>query len=242
MRVTYEAVPFDFEQAVTSWQRPRRIIIHRQGNLGAEGESGIAWGKRTGAFTIHRYIDDGRCFIAIPLDRHAFHVSATTVARARGMRVDGDYGPRGDYDSVGVEMEDESPQTTPLAPGQHYGLSRETRITAVQVVADIIRECNSAPGATIMLTVADIDEHATWDPDQRPEDLGEALNVQDFREDVQDVLDGREPWRTVGEFATGARAPLSWKPVETSTPTLADRLRAEMVRHNDAVEAIIRGG
>lgn len=231
MRLTYERVLFDFGREQTSWQRARRIIMHRQGNPGVEGESGIAWGKRTGAFTIHRYIDDARCFEGIALDRHAFHASAARVAEARGFRVAGTYGPRGDYDSIGVEMEDEDAQSTTLAPGQAYGLSRETRITAVLVVADILRACP-------WLTVADIDEHATWDPDDRPEDLGDALNIPDFREDVADLLAGRTPWRTVGEFARGTRAPASWQPAEFDRAE-ARRLIQEIEESTRALSALI---
>lgn len=206
MRTTYEKRQFDFEQPLTAPQDPKRIIVHRQGNPGVEGESGIAWGKRTGAFTIHSYIDDGVCYDAIAPTRHAFHVKESSVAAARGFRATGAYGPRGDYDTIGIETEDESPTSAALAPGQAYGLSQETRITLLLRTADYLRAWN--------LTPADVDEHATWDPVQRPDDLGDAFNIPDFRDDLTDYLAGRTPWRTVGQFARGTRAPASWKPAE----------------------------
>ena len=197
MRQPYETRLFDFEASPAA-QVPRRIILHRQGNPGVEGENGLAWGKRTGAFTIHSYIDDAVCFDAIAPLRHAFHVKEASVAAARGFRTAGAYGPRGDYDSIGIETEDENAQSTALAPGQAYGLSQETRVTLLLRVAAYLRQFPP-------LTPDDVTEHADWDRWQRPEDLGDALNIPDFRDDLRDLLAGREPWRTVGAFARGGR-------------------------------------
>ena len=33
----------------------------------------------------------------------------------------------------------------------------------------------------------------------------------DFRLDLEELLDGETPWRTVGRVATGRRAPDSWR-------------------------------
>jgi hypothetical protein len=42
------------------------------------------------------------------------------------------------------------------------------------------------------------------------------LNIDDFRSDLRDLLDGREPWRTVGPVATAQRAS---EEGETSPPS-----------------------
>lgn len=209
MRMTYERVPFDFGRAATVLQIPRRIVIHRQGNPGVEGENGLAWGKRTGSFTIHSYVDDGVCFDAIPPNRHAFHVLQASVAAEKGFMVDGPYGKRGDYESIGIESEDETPESADLAPGQAYGLSQATRITLLLRVADYLRQYPH-------LTPDDVYEHADFDPWTRAQDLGDALNLSDFRDDLRDLLAGRVPWRTVGRWATGARAKAEAKPKEAS--------------------------
>jgi hypothetical protein len=202
MRNTYVSVPMVAEPWESLGdQRPTKIVMHRQGNPGVEGEAGADWGKRTGAFSIHRYIDDARVRVWIPFGRQAKHVSFGGNAAKFGLPATG----RGDANTIGIEMEDESPTSAPLAPGQTYGLSQETRITAVLLVADILRLYRH-------MTVADIIEHADLDPDNRPEDTGDALNLVDFRLDVQDVLDGKTPWRTVGKFATGSRMPGEAKP------------------------------
>jgi hypothetical protein len=199
MRLTYTISQFfGFHPITTRFQTPRKVVWHRQGNPGAEGESGIAWGARTGAFTIHHYIDDGICLSAVPENRHAYHVKEHRWAPNFGLVTNGVHGIRGDYDTIGVELEDESPTSTPLAPGQAYGLSQETRITAVLLGADILRRWP-------LLTTADFIEHADLDPITRAEDVGDALYLPDFRKDVDDVLAGRTPWRTVGKFATGTQ-------------------------------------
>lgn len=239
MRMTYTRVPFDFERAETIEQVPMRIVMHRQGNPGAEGENGLAWGKRTGAFTIHGYVDDEVCFDAIPPTRHAFHVLASRLAHQSGFKANGVYGWRGDYETIGIECEDESPESGDLAPGQAYGLSQATRITALLRVRDYLLEFPH-------LTPDDVYEHADFDKVTRAHDLGDALNMADFRDDLRDLLAGRAPWRTVQRHATGARAPLTWKPAEkvpapnVYTVRPGDTLGAIASRYSVAVSDLAR--
>ena len=202
IRLTYETRHFDFEQELSAAQNPKRIVVHRQGNPGATALNALNWGKREDAFTVHSYVGGGVCYDAIHSTRHAFHVKEASVAAARGFRTTGAYGPRGDYDSIGIETED----VIGGAPGQAYSITQETRITLLLRVAKYLDTWN--------LTPEDVDEHATWDPVNRAEDLGDALHIPDFREDLRDFRAGRVPWRTVGQFARGTAAPLSWKPVE----------------------------
>lgn len=211
-------------------QHPTKVVWHRQGNPGAEGENGLAWGARTGAFSIHFYIDDQTVFEGIPWDRHAFHVSESLKAGDFGLQSNGVYGARGDYGTIGIEMEDEDADSTELAPGQAYGLSQETRISAVLLGADILRWFP-------WLGVADFIEHADLDPWNRPEDLGDALYLPDFRLDVADALAGREPWRTVGKFARGVET--TEQPPLTPPPDASgDAVARELIR--DAIGLLQR--
>jgi hypothetical protein len=50
-------------------------------------------------------------------------------------------------------------------------------------------------------------EHGDLDPWQRANDVGDALNLADFRADLRDMREGRAPWRTVDVLATGQRHP-----------------------------------
>jgi N-acetylmuramoyl-L-alanine amidase CwlA len=192
MRTTYETRPFDF--TVTTAQQPRRVILHRQDNPGAKALAALEWGKRTDSFSIHSYIGDKVCYDAVSPFRHAFHVLESRVAQEKGWRVYGPYGYRGDYDSIGVECED----VLGGAPGQAYSLTQETRITLLLRVAAYIKAHN--------LTPENVWEHADLDPYARKDDLGDALNILDFRLDLHDYLAGRTPWRTVGKYARGTRA------------------------------------
>lgn len=217
MRTTYNPVKFTGFPAArmnTIVQRPTKVVWHRQGNPGTEGVNGMQWGATSGSFSIHYYIDDQTALEGIPWDRHAFHVLESRNASKFGLPSTGLYGPRGDYNTIGVEMEDESPTSTALAPGQAYGLSQETRITAVLLGADIIRRHP-------WLTVNDFIEHADLDPWTRAEDIGDGLYMPDFRLDVADVLAGRTPWRTVGQFARGT-ATTGVPPVATFTQAQLD--------------------
>lgn len=210
MRTTYQWRSFKFSrESGAAPQVPKRIVVHRQGNPGAKALNALNWGNSTGAFTIHRYIEDDVVYGAIPLEKHAYHVLEPRIAEARGYRANGAYGRRGDYDSIGIETVD----LPGGGPGQAYSLSQETRISLVLVCATLVK--------ALGLTVADIDEHAAYDPWTRKEDLGDALYIPDLRLDVQDHLDGREPWRTVQQFAYGKPAPETWKPAAPA-PTQPD--------------------
>ena len=213
MRRTYVTKHFDFGGAPTAAQTPRRVIIHRQGNPGAKALASLEWGKRTGAFTIHTYIGGSVCYEAIPATRHAFHVSEPRVAQRKGWRWTGAYGSRGDYDTIGIETED----VKGGAPRQEYSLTQDTRQTLVLRVADYLREFPH-------ITPDDIYEHAELDPWQRAFDLGNALNINDFRDDVRDALAGRTPWRTVQAQATGAKAPVAWKVEDVTKEELSPPL------------------
>lgn len=216
---------------------PKRIIVHRQGNPGAGAQNAIDWGQRTGAFSIHRYVDtDGTVFVTQEHIQHASHVSEYQVALDRGVRYNGLHGWRGDYDSLGIETCD----VWGGGPGQAYSLPRETRISLVILCRDALVDFH--------LTPDDITEHADWDPWQRPDDLGQALYIPDLREDVRDLLEGREPWRTVQEFAFGGPAPIEWKPqpappplIETPTgDAVVLYALAEIRRQTEIAEAALR--
>jgi hypothetical protein len=210
MRDTINVVDFYFPPSGVP-QTPARIVVHRQGNPGAHASDAIAWGMRTGAFTIHEYIEDHNVYHCQHWDQLAYHVKEAKVAEQRGYRVNGPAGRRGDYDAIGIETVD----LPGGAPGQLYSLSQETRISLVLRLRDIC----SITG----LGVETIDEHGSYDPVNRPEDLGDAINIEDLREDVRDLMAGREPWRTVQQFATGKRAPESWKPLVAPPPPVATK-------------------
>jgi LysM repeat protein len=179
-------------------------------------------------FTIHSYVDDGVCFDAISPGRHAFHVREPRTAAAKGFRTTGQHGTRGDYDTIGIEAEDENPTSGDLLPGQAYGLSQETRITLLLRVRDYLRDFP-------YLTPEDVSEHATWDQWTRPHDLGDALNVLDFRDDLHDLRAGRTPWRTVGKHANGTRAVRA-----TATVTVPPVAPVYTVRAGDTLGGVAR--
>lgn len=233
LRTTYttKQVVFPPDRVNTRIQRATKIVVHRQGNPGVEGENGMEWGRRTGTFSIHYYVDDGMVLTGIPGNRHAFHVKESRKAAEYGLPPTGEYGPRGDYNTIGVECEDESTSSDDLAPGQTYGLSRETRITLVHLLADIIRDYP-------WLGTDDIIEHANLDPWTRPEDLGNALNILDLRADVADVIARREPWRTVGRYATGQRNTSGQAPGPTEPGPSVTGGNAYIVAPGDTLAAI----
>lgn len=219
MRDTYQWRTFAFGLWATSsaMQTPKRIIIHRQGNPGAKAINALNWGNTTKAFSIHRYIEDDTVYGAIPLECHAYHVSEPRTAATLGYRTLGQYGERGDYDSIGIETVD----LPGGAAGQEYHLSQETRITLLLVLKRLLEVTN--------LTPRDVWQHSDFDRWNRPHDLGDALSMGDLRADLTDMLAGREPWRTVQQYATGAPAPPSWNP----TPVV-DRYNEGW---NDAIKA-----
>lgn len=209
MRKTYTPETFRFTNTLlASWERgaPERIIVHRQGNPGAHAAAALNWGDREGAFSIHDYIEDGTAIHAVDWTRHAYHTNAASAAGAEafGYSVLTPWGTRrGDIGAVGIETCD----VKGGAAGQAYSLSRETRITLVILCAEICARFGLDPMAGHT-----IDEHAAYGDSTRAEDLGDALNIPDLRADVADLMAGREPWRTVQEFATGNPAPDSWRP------------------------------
>lgn len=243
MRQDYELRKFTgFPAGVmnTPLQGPTKVVWHRQGNPGAEGESGIAWGARTGNFSIHFYIDDKVVLEGVPWDHHAYHVKESRNAAKFGLPTTGFAGPRGDYNTIGVEMEDESPASAELAPGQAYGLSQETRISAVLLGADLLRWFP-------WLRVDDFIEHADLDPWTRPEDIGDGLYMPDFRLDVLDAYNLKTPWRTVGKFARGTQnmgSPPAPEPEPVpSGPNLVavvEQAEAALQRARDEEEAAYR--
>lgn len=203
MRTSYLSLasptPFSWERMHTSFQRPTKVVVHRQGNPGVDGVNGIQWMARTGAASIHWYLDDARAYYGIPENRHAFHVLESREAWKFGLPSSGSYGNRGDYNTIGIECEDESPTSDDLAPGQTYGISQETRITLVYLLSDILQRNN--------LGVMDIIRHQDLDQWTRPTDPGDAINISDLRKDVQDVINGKTPWRVVDKYATGDPKP-----------------------------------
>lgn len=207
MRTAYERREFEFDNWQESIsQQPDRVVVHRQGNPGAKAINSLNWGNDTQAYTIHSYAAGKVCYDAIPPSRHAFHVKEYRKVQTRGGKWSGLYGPRGDYNSVGVECED----VKGGGPGQTYSLTQDTRITLLLRVRDYLRQFNLTPEAVEM--------HSDLDPWTRSADLGNALNLGDFRADLDDLLAGREPWRTVGQYATAVPAPLSWKPSANAVP------------------------
>jgi len=204
MRNTINVVDNYFNDPGGPDQVPDRLIIHRQGNPGASVRDSIAWAKRTGAFTIHEYIEDVTVYHCQHWHKMAFHVKEHRKAAERGFVASGAWGFRGDYNAIGVETQDEPGG----GPGQDYSLSQDTRISLVLRLRDIC----SITG----LPVEAISSHSEWDPWQRSEDLGNALYIPDLREDVRDVLASRDPWRTVQKYAFGKPAPESWRPIVSS--------------------------
>lgn len=207
MRLTYNAPDMLLFPTATA-QTPDRVIIHRQGNPGALAANALRW-MLTQGLSIHEYIQDDTSFHAQHWDQFAKHCIEYRKAEALGFDVTTPWGEkRGDWRAVGVETCDISGG----GPGQAYSLSQDTRITLVLRVADICRIAG--------IPVNRIYEHADFDPWQRADDLGNALNVPDFRLDVADVLAGREPYRTVQQYAYGTPTTMT-RPVVAPPPILA---------------------
>ncbi len=216
MRRSYRYERFEFTNPnlpQLPWNAgPLRIIIHRQGNPGAHARDALAWMDRTAAASIHCYIEEDLCIEAVPTGLQAWHVLEARVAQQRGWDVGPYSKPRGDFRAIGIETVDQNGG----APGQSISLSQDTRITLVICTAEYCQAFGVSP--------SEIYEHADLDPWTRSDDLGNAINLDDFREDVRDYIAGREPWRTVGQFATGARntgsgpVPAPAPPVEPTPP------------------------
>ena len=198
LRTTYRAID-SWLPARNAPQIPNRIIVHRQGNPGATAVNGLNY-LRTSGLGIHEYIEGDVSLHAQHWDQTEKHCLEASRAALWGLRTAGAFGPRGDYDAIGIETVDQPGG----APGQEYSLSQETRITLVLRCADICRIVGLDPLGKVAGTGAwVIEEHAEYDPANRPLDLGDALHIPDLRKDVADVLAGRVPFRTVGQFANG---------------------------------------
>ena len=187
---------------------PRAICLHTDGNAAPHTAlDALKWGDRTGSFSIHYYIDaDGTVFDGVKDEHLAFHVKEYRKADSKGWPVThpGVEGKRGDIGVIGIENLMDSTG--------HW--SQETRISLLLLVADLVREWPHLADAIV--------EHADLDPWQRAEDVGDALHLGDFRDDLADLLSGESaPWRTVGEVATGTRMPESARPKLTIVPATA---------------------
>ena len=186
---------------------PRAICLHTDGNPAPHTAlDALNWGDRTGSFSIHYYIDaDGTGFDGGPDEHLAFHVKEYRRAHSKGWPVThpGVEGNRGDIGVIGIENLMDS-------TGRW---SQDTRISLLLLVSDLIAKWPHLADA--------IFEHADLDPWQRADDVGDALHLGDFRDDLEDLHAGFDPWRTVGEVATGTRMPESARPKLTIVPASA---------------------
>lgn len=202
MRMTYRIEQFTFTNPAlpqVNWGAgPTHVVIHRQDNLGVGARAALEWGNREAAFSIHSYIDEDLCIDAMPANLQAWHVREGRKAASFGIEA-GPYG-RGDWRVYGIETCDD-----PVEAGseQQYRLTQETRITLLLATYDVIRQF-SIPTQNVL-------EHADLDPWTRADDLGDAIYMPDFRADLEDLLAGRTPWRTVQRNAYGRPAPVSWQ-------------------------------
>ena len=213
MRPTFNHIEYTHEMPQTGApQVPNRIIVHRHaGRNGGERSVPTLNYLKNAGLGIHEDIDlNGDVYHAAHWVQAAKHCLEARTAAKAGRRVNGPLGTRGDYDAIGIECVDIDVDGVRRLP-------RETRISLVLVCAKICRERGLDPLGKFAVGHV-IDEHATWDEWNRPQDLGDALNIPDLRDDVRDFMDGREPWRTVGPVATGERAPASWKPATRKPP------------------------
>ncbi len=210
MRDTYIAEWFEFTNIRSRITQPiNRIAIHRNGNPGATALNTLNWGNRTRAFNIHAMVEDGVVYEAIAANELAYHVREWRLAAKKGFVVDVPGFPRkrGDYGCIGIETSD----IVGGGPGQEYSLSQETRISLLLYCRDLVQRHDG-------LTANSILEHANYDPWTRADDLGDALYIPDFRDDLRELLAGMEPWRTVQEFAYGRPAPAEWEPLPARIP------------------------
>lgn len=212
MRRDYQITDFAFSR-VGPTHTPLRLVLHTDGNPNPHtGLSSLKWGESSGAFTIHWYIDDAIAYRAIPEDRHAFHVLEPRIAEEKGYTVWYGNQKRGDIGAIGIEHK--------MEPDGSW--SQETRITSVLLGADILRRHPNIA----------VSEHAEWDPWTRANDVGDALYIPDWLADVNDVIAGKTPYRTVGPTANGS-AYTGPVPIEETTMT------DQQIR--DLIDAAIKG-
>jgi len=206
VRDAYPIEQFEFKNfPVINTGIPRAICLHTDGNPNPHTAlDALKWGDRTGSFSIHYYIDaDGTVFDGVPDEQLAFHVKEYRQADSKGWPVThpGVEGKRGDIGVIGIENLMDSTG--------HW--SQETRISLLLLVSDLVQEWPHLADAIV--------EHADLDPWQRADDVGDALHLGDFRDDLADLLSGESaPWRTVGEIATGTRKPEEERPPLTIVP------------------------
>lgn len=227
-RSTFERRQFVFSQfPKIEWDGPPlAICLHRCGNPRPYTvANALAYLNRSRSASVHYFISkEGVVHQATPVGQHAWHVSASTEAAKRGWPtvLDGLAKPRGDVQVVGIEH-----QQIPDAPPEKVGLqafSQETRISSLLLARDLVEEY----GPLEIVEHADLDKGGS-----RDDDCGDALFVPDYRADLADLIQGREPWRTVGETANGrphpGPAPESPGPTVT-TATLAEEQIRQAVR------------
>lgn len=210
MRDDYETIHYDFTNLRSRITQPiNRICLHRNGNPDAEAFNTLEWGNRERAFNIHAMVEDGVVYEAIAANELAYHIREWRLAAEKGFVVDVPGFPRkrGDYGCIGIETSD----IKGGGPGQKYSLSQETRISLLLYCRDLVERHDE-------LTAAAILEHANYDPWTRAQDLGDALYIPDFRDDLRELLAGMEPWRTVGPEAFGRPAPPEWEPLPAAIP------------------------
>ncbi len=187
MRDEFVRKAFQFQNLVgPDVGEPTRGVLHTDGNDGPHSASGaLAWGNRTKAFSIHYYVEGTLVYECLPERRLAYHVREYRKAEALGYptTAPGVSKPRGDIGAIGIEHV--------MQPDGSW--DQETRISSVLLGAEIRRRY---PNLVWM-------EHAELDPWTRGNDVGEALYVPDWLKDVDDVIAGRTPYRTVGERASG---------------------------------------
>ena len=186
MRTNFKVVIFNFTN-IRGWPtgNPERGIIHTDGNPRPHSAiNALRWGNRNRAFSIHYYIEDDTVYKGIPETWHASHAKRAGVAIKEGYRTTwpGLSAPRGDIRAIGIEhVMDEN------------GLwSQDTRITSVLLAAKIWKHWPNLRWS----------DHAHWDPQSRPFDVGDALYLPDWILDVKDVMAGREPFRVVNATAS----------------------------------------
>lgn len=206
MRTTYDRRTFTFTNLPGfPWRRrANRWVIHTDGNPKPHTAAGaLAWGDRTRAFNIHLYIEDELAYWCVPLDWQAFHVRRDDVAAARGFvtTLPGLTQKRGDIYANGSEH---------LMRGDGTW-SQDTRITSILAHAEAFK---ANPG------IGTVQEHAELDPRDRAFDVGDAVWVPDWILDVQDVVAGRTPFRTVSEPYEARPVPKAARPAPADTPPL----------------------
>ena len=199
MRDTYPTRLYKFTHfPVIDTGTPRAIVLHTDGNAKPHTAlDALNWGNRTGSFSAHYYIDaDGTVFDGVKDEQFAAHCKEYRKAHSKGWPVTHPdmEGNRGDIGVIGIENLMDSTG--------HW--SQETRISLLLLVSDLIAKWPHLADA--------IFEHADLDPWQRADDVGDALHLGDFRDDLEDLHADFDPWRTVGEVATGTRKPEEERP------------------------------